>query len=112
MMMMAMACTGKTLNAKDRAKAVKGMMPNWQRKPMKMPQGLLMCPHSLVESTVQPMENITMASMIVSTTLSTRLRMSLKLLGGTRQSVPEHLVAFRRHSTAAAILKKWFDGKK
>lgn len=61
---------------------------------MKIPQGLLMWPHSFLASTVQPMENITMASMTVSTVLSTVPRTALKLLGGTRQSVPEQMVAW------------------
>jgi len=92
MMMMTTACKGSTPKASDKAKAVKGMMPNWHRKPMTMPQGLLMWPQSFWASTVQPMENMTMASITVSTMLNTKLSMSLKLLEGTRQFVPEHTV--------------------
>lgn len=92
-MMMTIACTGSTWKAIAKAKAVKGMIPNWHRKPMKMPQGLLMWPHSLLASTVQPMENMTIASIMVSTMLNTVPRVSLKLLGGIRQSVPEQIVA-------------------
>ncbi|MED6275878.1 hypothetical protein CHARACLAT_031134, partial [Characodon lateralis] len=92
-MMMTMACTGSTPKAKDSAKAVKGMMPNWQRKPMTMPQGFLMWLHSFSASTVQPMANMTKASITVSTVLNTRLRTALKLLGGMRQFAPEQTVA-------------------
>lgn len=92
-MMMTTACTGSTLKASDKAKAVKGMMPNWQRKPMTMPQGLLRWPKSLSESTVQPMENMTKASMTVSTVLNTRLRIALKSLSGARQFGPEQIAA-------------------
>lgn len=91
-MIMTTACTGSTPKASDRAKAVKGMIPNWHRKPMRMPQGFLMWPHSFLTSTVQPMENMTIASITVSTVLSTRPSVSLKLLGGTRQFGPEHTV--------------------
>ena len=92
-MMMTIACTGRTLKASDKAKAVKGMMPNWQRKPIAMPQGRLMWPHNLLESTVQPMENMTIPSITVSTMLNTRPSTSLKLLGGIRQLLPEQTVA-------------------
>lgn len=102
MMMMTTACTGSTPKASDKAKAVKGMMPNWQRKPMTMPQGRLMWPHSFSASTVQPMENMTMASITVSTTLNAKLSMSLKLLGGTRQFVPEHNVERGSHPVGTA----------
>lgn len=101
-MMMTTACTGMTWKAKAKANAVKGMMPNWQRKPMKMPQGLLTCPHSLAASTVQPMENMTMASMMVRVVLMARLRTWLKLSGGTRQSGPEQTVASASHSRSTA----------
>ncbi|KAJ8388562.1 hypothetical protein AAFF_G00132760 [Aldrovandia affinis] len=108
MMRMATACTGSTSKASASAKAQNGMMPNWHRKPTKMPQGRRTCPHSLGASTVQPMENMTMASMTVSTALSTMLRISLKLLGGTRQEAPEHSVALgrqaRRGATGADIV--------
>lgn len=93
MMMMTTACTAWTPKASDKAKAVKGIMPNWQRKPMIMPHGFLMWPHSFAASTLQPMANMTIASMMVSTVLITTPRMALKLLGGTRQSVPEQAVA-------------------
>lgn len=93
MMMMTTACTAWTPKASDKAKAVKGIMPNWQRKPMIMPHGFLMWPHSFAVSTMQPMENMTIASMMVRTVLITTPRMALKLLGGTRQSVPEQAVA-------------------
>lgn len=93
MIMMTTACTGSTPKASDKAKAVNGMMPNWQRKPMMMPQGFLMWPHSFSVSTVQPMENITKASITVSTVLNTRPSISLKLLGGMRQFLPEQTVA-------------------
>lgn len=92
-MMMTTACTGSTPNASDKAKAVKGIMPNWHRKPMTIPQGLLMWPHSLWESTVQPMENMTIASIMVSTVLNTKLSIALKSLAGTRQLEPEQTVA-------------------
>lgn len=93
MMMMTMACTGSTLKASDKAKAVKGMMPNWQRKPMMMPQGFLMWPHNFRASTVQPMENMTMASITVSTVLNTTPSVALKSLVGARQFAPEQIVA-------------------
>lgn len=93
MMMMTTACTAWTLKASDKAKAVKGIIPNWQRKPMIMPHGFLMWPHNFTAPTVQPMANMTMASKMVSTVLITTPRMALKLLGGTRQSVPEQAVA-------------------
>lgn len=93
MMIMTTAWMGSTLNARASAKAVKGMMPNWHKNPMKMPQGLRMCPHSCLTSTVQPIANMTMASMTVSTVLITNPRISLKLLGGTRQDMPEQMVA-------------------
>ena len=92
-MMTAMACTGSTPKASDRAKAVKGMMPNWQMNPMMMPQGLLMWPHSLLASTVQPMANMTRASITVTDMLITKLRVELKLLGGTMQFAPEQTAA-------------------
>lgn len=101
-MMMTTACTGMTWKAKAKANAVKGMMPNWQRKPMKMPQGLLMCPHSLAASTVQPMENMTIASIMVRVVLIARLRIWLKLSGGTRQFGPEQTVARGSHSRSTA----------
>lgn len=101
-MMMTTACTGMTLKAKAKANAAKGMMPNWQRKPMKMPQGLLTWPHSLAASTVQPMENMTIASMMVRVVLIARLRIWLKLSGGTRQLGPEQTVARASHSGSTA----------
>lgn len=104
MMMMTIACTGCTLKANDKAKAVKGMMPNWQRKPMMMPQGLLMWPHNFLASTVQPMENMTRASIVVSTALNTTPSISLKLLGGTRQFVPEQIVARESQPVGTAII--------
>lgn len=104
MMMMTTACTGCTWKASDKAKAEKGMMPNWQRKPMTMPQGLLRWPHSFVISTVQPMANMTRASMTVSTVLNTRPSISLKLLGGTRQSVPEQTVARGSQPAGTAVV--------
>lgn len=100
--MMTIACTGITWKANDRANAVKGMMPNWQRNPMMMPQGLLTWPHSFSASTVQPMENMTMASMMVSVVLIARLRIWLKLSGGTRQFAPEHTVARESHLMCTA----------
>lgn len=101
-MMMTIACTGSTWKANDKAKAVKGMMPNWQRKPMKMPHGLLRWPNSFLASTVQPMANMTIASITVSTVLNTRLKIALKLLGGARQFVPEQTV--ERESQTAGIV--------
>lgn len=100
--MMTTACTGMTWKANAKANAAKGMMPNWQRNPMKMPQGLLMWPHSFMASTVQPMENMTIASIMVSVVLIARLRMWLKLSGGTRQSGPEHTVARESHWMSTA----------
>lgn len=100
--MITTACTGMTWKANAKANAVKGMMPNWQRNPMMMPQGFLMWPHSFVESTVQPMENMTIASMMVSVVLIATPRISLKLLGGTRQSGPEHTVARESHLMSTA----------
>lgn len=93
MIRMTTACTGSTWKASEKANAVKGMIPNWQRKPMKIPHGRRTCAQSLCTSTVQPMENITMASMTVSTILRTVLRIMLKSLSGTRHDVPEHTVA-------------------
>lgn len=104
MMMMTIACTGSTWKTSAKAKAVKGMMPNWQRKPIMMPQGLLMCPHSFMASTVQPMANITRASMTVSTVLITWLSVALKLLGGTRQFAPEQTVVREPHSMGSAVV--------
>ncbi|KAG7236589.1 hypothetical protein INR49_000761 [Caranx melampygus] len=48
---------------------------------------------SLWESTVQPMENMTIASIMVSTVLNTKLSIALKSLAGTRQLEPEQTVA-------------------
>ncbi len=94
MMMMTIAWTGSTLKINESAKAVKGMMPNWHKKPMKMPQGLRMCIQSCLASTLQPIENMTKASMTVSVVLITTLRMSLNGSRGTRQDVPMQMVAF------------------
>lgn len=94
MMMMTIAWIGSTLKIDESAKAVKGMMPNWHRKPMKMPQGLRMCTQSFLASTVQPIENMTKASMTVSVVLIATLRMSLNGSRGTRQDVPVQMVAF------------------
>lgn len=80
------------MKAADKAKAVKGMMPNWQRKPIAMPQGLFRCPQSFWTSTAHPMVNIIKASMKVSTMLNARLSFALKSLG-TRQLAPEQIVA-------------------
>lgn len=102
-MMMTTAWTGSTPKASDKAKAVKGMMPNWQRKPMTMPHGLLMWPHSFLVSTVQPMENMTMASITVSTVLSTRLSTALESLGGTRQFGPEQTVATESQAKGTTV---------
>lgn len=102
--MMTTACTGSTPKASDKTKAVKGMMPNWQRKPMMIPQGFLMWPHSLSASTVHPMENMTKASITVSTVLNTTLSISLKLLGGTRQFVPEQTVAAESQTRGTAVI--------
>lgn len=93
MIKMTTACIGSTLKASEKANAVKGMIPNWQRKPMKIPHGRRICAQSLCTSTVQPMENMTMANMAVSTELKTVLSNKLKSLSGTRQDVPEHTVA-------------------
>lgn len=93
MIKMTTACMGSTWKASEKANAVKGMMPNWQRKPMKIPHGRRMCAQSLWTSTVQPMANMTMASITVRTVLRTVLRIILKLLSGTRHDVPEHTVA-------------------
>lgn len=100
--MMTTACTGMTWKANAKANAVKGMMPNWQRNPMMMPQGLLMWPHSFMASTVQPMENMTMASMMVSVVLIARLRIWLTFSEGARQFAPEHTVARESHSMSTA----------
>lgn len=93
MIKMTTACMGSTWKTRAKMNAVKGMMPNWQRKPMKIPHGRRMCAQSLCTSTVQPMANMTMANITVSTTLRTVLRIMLKLLSGTRHDVPEHTVA-------------------
>lgn len=87
------AWVGCTWKASERANAVKGIIPNWHRKPIKMPHGRQMCAQSLCTSTVHPMENMTMASMTVSTVLKTVLRMMLKSFSGTRHDVLEHTVA-------------------
>lgn len=102
MIKMTTAWIGSTWKASERANAAKGMMPNWQRKPMKIPHGRRICAQSLCTSTVQPMENMTMASMTVSTMLRTVLRITLKLLSGTRQDVPEHTVALTLQVTGCA----------
>lgn len=103
-MIMTTACTGSTLKARDKANAVNGMMPNWQRKPMAMPQGFLMWAHSFDNSTVQPIENMTIASIMVSTVLNTKLSVALKSLGGTRQLLPEQTVAAESHSTSRVVV--------
>lgn len=103
-MMMTTACTGSTPKASDKAKAVKGMMPNWQRKPMMMPQGFLIWPHSFSASTVQPIENMTMASITVSTVLNTRPSIALKSPGGTRQFEPEQIVATVSQALGTAVI--------
>lgn len=108
-MMMTTACTGSTPKASDKAKAVKGMMPNWQRKPMTMPQGFLMWPNSLLASTVQPMENMTIASMMVSTVLNTRLSIALKSLGGARQFAPEQTVATESQVVGTTVVALKMD---
>lgn len=100
--MMTTAWTGMTWKAKDKANAVKGMMPNWQRNPTKMPQGFLMWPHSFMISTVQPMANMTIANIMVSVVLIATPRISLKLFGGTRQLLPEHTVATGSHPLGTA----------
>jgi len=92
--MITIAWTGSTLKISESAKAVKGMIPNWHRKPIKMPHGLRMCTQSFLASTVQPIENMTKASRMVSVVLITTLRMSLNGSRGTRQDVPEQMVAF------------------
>lgn len=110
--MMTTAWTGMTWKAKDKANAVKGMMPNWQRNPTKMPQGFLMWPHSFMISTVQPMANMTIASIMVSVVLIATPRISLKLFGGTRQLLPEHTVARGSHSDTANVamaVRGWCD---
>lgn len=104
MMMMTTACTGCTWKASDKAKAEKGMMPNWQRKPMMMPQGLLRWANSFVAFTVQPMANMIRASMTVSTVLNARPSTALKLLGGMRQSVPEQTVARGSQPAGTAVV--------
>lgn len=74
---------------------------------MKMPHGLLMWPHSFKASTVQPMENMIIASMMVSTVLSTTPRTALKLLGGTKQpsrSAPEQIVATASQPSGTAYV--------
>ncbi len=71
---------------------------------MMMPQGVLMWPHSFMRSTVQPMENMTIATITVSTALNTTLRTALKLLAGTRQFVPEQVVARGSHTSGTAVV--------
>lgn len=74
---------------------------------MKMPHGLLMWPHSFKASTVQPMENMIIASMMVSTVLSTKPRTALKSLSGTKQpsrSAPEQIVATASQPSGTAYV--------
>lgn len=92
-MITATACIGSTSNASASTKPVRGIIPNWQRKPTRMPQGLLMCPKNFGSSTLQPMENITSASMIVRTVLKIRLRVLLESSAGSTQEVPWQTVA-------------------
>lgn len=61
---------------------------------MTMPQGLRMCIQSFFASTVQPIENMTMASMMVSVVLITKPRISLNVSRGTRQDLPTQMVEF------------------
>ncbi len=51
------------------------------------------CKNFLI-STLQPMENITKASMIVRTVLKTTLKVWLKSSSGNTQDVPLQIVAF------------------
>lgn len=102
--MTAIACSGITPKARDRIKPVKGMMPNWQRKPMKMPQGRLRWLNSFLESTVQPMENMTIASITVSPMLNTTFSISFRLLGGTRQLAPEQTVALESQTRGPTVV--------
>lgn len=88
------AWIGRMLKAKDSKKAVRGIIPNWQRKPTTIPQGLFMWPKKFLSSTLQPMENITRASIIVRTVLKTTLKVWLKLSSGNTQDVPSQTVAF------------------
>lgn len=88
------AWIGRTLKAKESKKAVRGIIPNWQRKPTNIPQGLFKCPKKFLSSTLQPMENITKASMIVRTVLKTTLKVWLKVSSGNTQDVPSQIVAF------------------
>lgn len=60
---------------------------------MHMPHGRFICPRNFFISTLQPMENITIASRMVKTVLRTTLRMALKLLTGTTQDEPLQIVA-------------------
>lgn len=92
------AWIGSTLKASDSKKAVRGIIPNWQRKPTKIPQGLFMWFQNFLISTLQPMENITKASMIVRTVLKVTLKERLKSSSGNTQDVPLQIVAFAGQS--------------
>ena len=92
------AWTGSTSKTRDSKKAVRGIIPNWQRKPTRIPQGLFMWYQNFLSSTLQPMENITKATMIVRTILKTKLKVALKLLSGNTQDVPSQIVAFARQA--------------
>lgn len=88
------AWIGRMLKAKESKKAVRGIIPNWQRKPTNIPQGLLKWPKKFLISTLQPMENITIASRIVRIVLKTTLKVWLKFSSGNTQDVPSQIVAF------------------
>lgn len=93
MMSTTTAWIGMMPKANDSTNPVRGMIPNWQRKPMKMPHGRLMCPRNFLISTLHPMENMTKANRMVSTMLKTVLRMALKLLSGATHESPSQTVA-------------------
>lgn len=101
------AWIGSTLKARDSKKAVRGIIPNWQRKPTKIPQGLFMWPQNFWSSTLQPMENITKASRIVRTVLKTTLKVSLKVFSDSTQDVPSQIVAFAGQAVEFSVSLVW-----
>ena len=103
MMRTTTAWMGMISKATERMNPVRGMIPNWQRKPMQMPHGRFMCPRNFLSSTLHPMENITRANRTVRTTLRTALRTALKLLSGTRQDVPLQTVALAKQTIELSI---------
>ena len=97
------AWTGRMSKATDRMNPVRGMIPNWQRKPIHMPHGRFTCPRNFLISTLHPMENITRARREVSTVLRTVLRMALKLLSGATQDEPLQTVALAKQTPELSI---------